>query len=87
MVQLQVAKWFVDVLMGIAFLICFITGILKYRLFMQLFGLTHVPLPMAPITDIHDQSGIILGVLVGIHLVLNRRWICAMTRKVITGQR
>jgi hypothetical protein len=51
---------------------------------MRIFGVTGIVLPMALMSDIHDWSGIVLWLLVGVHLFLNRAWIRSMTRKVLT---
>jgi len=83
--NIQVVKWTVNVLMGITFLTSFITGILKFSLLMRLFGLTDVILPLARISDIHDWFGLALGIMVGIHLFLNRKWIVVMTKKIVTS--
>jgi hypothetical protein len=82
----QVLIWAIDLLMGIAFLVCFVTGLLKYTVLLQLSGLNNVILPAAFLSDLHDQSGILLGVLVFIHLYLNRKWIITMTGKIIAGK-
>jgi hypothetical protein len=71
--------------MGIVFLICFISGLFKFTLLMRMLGLTGVVMPLALMSDIHDWSGIVLGLLVAAHLVLNRRWILSMTRKMLGG--
>jgi cytochrome b subunit of formate dehydrogenase len=72
-------------MMGIAFLICFITGFFKFTLLMRTFSLTDIVLPLALMSDIHDWAGITLGFLVAAHLFLNRAWILSMTRKMVTG--
>lgn len=81
----QVVRYVVDLLMGGVFLICFVTGIFKFTMLMRVLGLTGIVMPLALMSDIHDRSGIFLGILVAIHLVLNRGWIVAMTRKIISG--
>lgn len=81
----QVVKWMVDLLMGVAFLASFITGLLKFTLLMRVLGLTFFVLPLAIITDIHEWSGVLLGVCVAVHLFLNRGWILGMTKKVLAG--
>jgi hypothetical protein len=83
--NLQVVKWAVDLAMGVAFLISFITGMFKFTYFMRLFGLTSLRLPIAQMSNLHDWSGLLLGLFVAVHLVLNRGWIMAMTKKVLFG--
>jgi len=81
--NLQVVKWVVDLAMGVAFLACFITGMFKFTYFMRLFGFTSLVLPIAQMSNLHDWSGLLLGLFVAVHLILNRGWIMAMTRKVL----
>jgi hypothetical protein len=85
--NMQIVRWCVDCAMGIAFLISFVTGFFKFTLLMRVFGLTHVVLPIARMSDIHDWSGLALGILVAIHLFLNRKWIMTMTKKILTGSK
>ena len=80
-------KWLVDLLLGITFVICFITGLLKDADLLQLTGLNNVVLPAALISDLHDWTGLLMGLFVFLHLVLNRRWIVATTKKILTGNR
>jgi hypothetical protein len=83
--NMQIVKWCVDLAMGITLLACFITGLLKFTLIVRIMGLTRMVLPMALISDIHDWSGLALGILVVVHLFFNRVWIKTMTRKVLFG--
>jgi len=78
----NVILFVIDGTMGIVFLASFLTGLLKFTVLLRLSGLEAVVLPSAFISDIHDWSGLLLGVLVFLHLFMNRRWILAMTRKV-----
>ncbi|MGA2160646.1 MAG: DUF4405 domain-containing protein [Methanoregula sp.] len=79
-----ILKGLVDLAMGITFFVCFVTGLLKFTILLQLTGLTEVVLPSALISNLHDWSGIVLGLLVLLHLFLNRRWIISMTHKIFT---
>ncbi len=85
--NIQYVRYGVDCLMGVMFLICFITGLFKFTLLMRQLGLTSVVLPLALMSDIHDWSGIALGLLVAVHLILNRKWLASMTRKVLGRSR
>jgi hypothetical protein len=82
--NMQVVKWSVDIIMGITFILCGITGIFKFTFLMRAFGVTDIVLPMALMSDIHDWSGVVLWLLVAVHLFLNRAWIRSMTRKMLT---
>ena len=83
--NIQIIQWGVNVAMGIMFAICFITGLLKLTLLLRLTGLNMVVLPSALISDLHDWSGIALGVLICLHLFLNRHWIISMTSDILHG--
>ena len=83
--NMQVVKWCVDLVMGIAFLFCAVTGIIKLMVLWRVAGFSEIVLPVALISDIHDRSGAALSVLVLVHLFLNRAWILSMTRKVLAG--
>jgi hypothetical protein len=80
-----VIKWGVDLALGIAFAISFITGLLKFPLFLRSSGLNQVVMPSASISDLHDWSGIALGLFVCLHLFLNRHWIVSMTKTILQG--
>jgi len=83
--DMQIARWCVDLMMGTAFLVCLITGLFKFTLLLRTLGLTGVVLPIALFGVIHDWSGLALGILVAVHLYLNRAWIITMTKKVLGG--
>jgi hypothetical protein len=82
----QVVKWCLDLGMGIAFLVSFITGFFKFTYLMRMFGLVDLVLPIALMSDIHDWAGLALGFFVAAHLFLNRAWIITMTRKIISRE-
>jgi hypothetical protein len=73
--------------MAITFAVCFITGLLKFSLLLQVTGLNDVVLPSALISDLHDWSGVLLGLFVLLHLYLSRTWIIGMTKNVLGGAR
>jgi hypothetical protein len=83
--NMQIVRYCLDLSMGIVFLISFVTGIFKFTILMHMLGLTGIVMPLALMSDIHDWSGILLGILVAIHIILNRGWIVAMTRKILRG--
>jgi hypothetical protein len=78
-------KWLIDLLMGISFLVCLVTGLLKYSVLLQLTGLNNVVLPAALISDLHDWTGLLMGLFVFLHLLINRRWIISTTKKILAG--
>jgi hypothetical protein len=76
-------KYLVDLGMGVMFLACLLSGIIKWPGFLQVFGLSEFRLPMNQISLLHDRSGFLLGVLVFAHLALNWRWVVATTRDIL----
>lgn len=80
-------KYIVDVGLAVSFILCFITGVIKFPGFLRAIDATHRVLPMRDLTIIHDWSGILMGLLVAVHLILNYRWIITMTRQIFGRKR
>lgn len=76
-------KYYVDVALAISFLVCFVTGVMKLPGFVRFFHRAAIDMPTDVITGLHDGTGILLGLLVLIHLFLNRRWIVSVTRRTL----
>jgi cytochrome b subunit of formate dehydrogenase len=85
LMNMQVVRWSLDLAMGVAFLVTLITGFFKFTFLMQTFGLVNLVLPLARMSVIHDWAGLALGFFVIAHLYVNRVWIIAMTKKILTG--
>jgi len=83
--NIQVVRWCLDLAMGGAFLVSFITGFFKFTFLMRMYGLVDQVLPLALMSEIHDWAGLALGCFVAAHLFLNRAWIITMTRKILSG--
>ena len=81
----QVIRYCLDLSMVIVFFVCFITGFFKFTALMHMLGLSGIVMPLALMSDIHDWTGILLGALVAIHIVLNFRWLAGMSRKIWNG--
>jgi len=82
----QQVRWIVDMTMGAVFLVTVITGLFNWTLLMRTAGLTDIVLPLALMSEIHSWAGPVLAMLVFVHLVINRAWILATTRKVLFGR-
>jgi len=82
----QVLKWIVDIGLLVSFILCVATGLLKWTFLMRVLGLTGIVFPLALFSDIHDWSGLILVILVGVHLILNGRWLVNVSKKVFSGK-
>ena len=76
-------NYWVNVGLIISFFICFFTGLIKWPGLIKiigtsLYGILHVK----NISLLHDWSGLIMGLLVLFHLVLNWKWMVAVTKKI-----
>jgi len=71
-------NYWIDVGLAITFILCFLTGIIKWPAFYSTFK----DLPFQQISFIHDWSGLIMSILVLIHLILHWNWIVVMTKKL-----
>ncbi len=74
--------YWTDVLMGISFLIVFITGLVKYKLIRPYFDVVYEIIPGKQMAIIHDWSGILMGVFVFIHLALHWNWMVDETKNL-----
>jgi hypothetical protein len=81
-----VLKYGIDVAMLFAFILCFVTGILKFPAVLHLIWGGARLSPLQTLTRIHDLWGVILGILVFAHLALNWHWVMAMTRRIFAGR-
>jgi len=71
-------KYYVDLGMGAMFILCFITGLMKWPTKI-IGGMGRNSFAMV----VHDFSGLFLGVFVLFHLLLNWNWMVCMTKKCI----
>ena len=79
--------YWVDILMGIAFILAFVTGIFKFPILTQYFIAVFRVIPARTMSRIHDLSGLIMGILVLTHLILHWNWIVCMTKKYLRGNK
>lgn len=76
-------NYLIDMGMAVAFLLVFVSGLLKYReLLNALVGLGIV-LPTDFLTEVHRVSGLALSILVFAHLVLHWKWLTSTTRSLL----
>jgi hypothetical protein len=76
-------NYWIDLGLAVSFLICFITGIIKWPGLIKIIGTTaYKAIHFKNISNIHDISGLIMGLLVLIHLLLHWKWIIAMTKNI-----
>ena len=75
-------NYFIDMGLAISFFFVFSTGIIKFPILVQRLSLSFNNFPFKQINMIHDLSGVVMGVLVIVHLVLHWTWIVFMTKKI-----
>ena len=80
---MQLVRYIVDLAMGAVFLVTLITGLFNWTLLMRTSGLTDIVLPLALMSEIHSWAGPVLAMLVFVHLIINRAWILATTKKIL----
>jgi hypothetical protein len=77
----QFVKYFISIGLLISSFLVGVTGIFKYPGILleleQYFQLSGI------FTTIHDWSGLVMGILVLIHLMLNWRWLVGFTRRIM----
>ena len=75
-------KYIVDVGLLISGLLAIITGIIKFKSFLALFGasIDYATIPIKLYSRIHDWAGLAMTVLVILHIILNWDWIVATTK-------
>mgnify|MGYP006281541147 CR=1 FL=1 len=81
MARAKVLYW-IDIGMGISFLLTFLTGLVKMPGLTQLFGFVYKTIPTLYITRVHDWAGVVMSIFVFIHLALHWKWLLNMTKRV-----
>ncbi len=78
-----ILNYWIDVGLAISFFICFITGLIKWPGLIRLIGVSaYRTLSFDNISMLHDLSGLVMGLLVIIHLVLHWSWIVSITKSI-----
>ena len=76
-------NYWIDVGLAISFFVCFITGLIKWPGLIKLIGTSaYKVLHGSNISMLHDMSGLIMGLLVLVHLVLHWGWIVAISKSI-----
>jgi sugar phosphate permease len=83
----QKTNYIIDVALALSFAACFVTGLIKFPGLLRWLNVSMRQLPMGMITDIHDWSGVVMGVCVLAHLLVHARWIFYMTKKIFTRKK
>lgn len=77
-------RYVIDLGLIVSFVVCFVTGILKFPSILHLVWGGQRLIVLEPLTVAHDYSGIFLGLFVLAHLVFNYRWIIETTRRFLS---
>ncbi len=81
-------NYLIDIGLAISFFVCFITGLIKWPGLVKIIDANFYRfLSNRKISMLHDLSGLIMGILVMIHLVLHWKWIVAMTKSFFSGKK
>jgi hypothetical protein len=74
-------NYWIDIGLALSFFTTFITGLIKWPGLIKLMGTSaYRTLHFRNISIIHDWSGLMMGLLVVIHLILHWKWIVAVTK-------
>ena len=84
MVRLKI-NYAIDMSLAVLLALSFFTGILKWPGFIQWFGLAPRDIQMGTLSTIHDWTGLLMGAVIFVHLILHFRWIICMTKKMLRG--
>lgn len=76
-------NYWVDFGLIISFSICLTTGLIKWPGLIKLIGVSvYKALQIRNISLLHDWSGLIMGILVLVHLILHWKWIVSTTKNM-----
>ncbi len=87
MVNRAKLNYVIDVGLGVSFFLVFITGLVKFPGLVQFFGISRGSLPSLQSSTLHDWSGVVMGLLVLIHLILHWKWIVCMTKSIFSKEK
>ncbi len=79
----NVLLYIVNILLFVFSIIVVISGVIKFPGLLPLLNIDPFLLPQAEITFLHDWIGIVLTVLTLVHIILNWKWIQAMSKKLL----
>ena len=76
-------NYWIDIGLAISFLICFITGLIKWPGLIKIIGVSaYKVLHVKNISILHDWSGLIMSILVLVHLALHWKWLVCVTKSM-----
>lgn len=83
MLKRNIVLYLIDIFLLILICISFITGLIKFPGLLRSIGFDYLIIPFNTISIIHDWSGLFMGILIFIHLILHWKWIVQMTKKIL----
>ena len=83
MIKRNTVLYLIDLFLLILICVSFITGLIKFPGLLRNIGIDYLNFPFHSISVIHDWSGLIIGILIFIHLILHWKWMVSMTKKII----
>lgn len=83
----HICNYVIDVALLAAGLLCIATGFVKWPGVVYALGLSYRPSLIDIITQVHDWTGLLLGIGVVLHVALHIRWLMGMTRRVLFNRR
>jgi hypothetical protein len=79
-------NYITDAGLAIAFVIICLTGLLKFKIFLNWLNLSYGTSNFRILSFVHDWSGIVLLALIAAHLVLHWRWIVSATKAIFPAK-
>lgn len=83
----NIIKYIVDIGLVISFILVFLTGLAKFPQFYDYIRFIYNIIPRYTLSAVHDWSGLTMGALVLIHLILNFRWMICMTQNIFRREK
>ena len=87
MIKRNTVFYIIDLFLLMLIFISFITGIIKFPGLLRSIGIGYLNIPFHSISIIHDWSGLFMGILIFIHLILHWKWMVQMTKRIIVRKK
>ena len=76
-------NYWIDIGLAISFFVCFFTGLGLWPGLIKILGTsTYRIIHTSNIATLHAFSGLVMGLLVLVHLILHWNWIISMTKSI-----
>jgi hypothetical protein len=84
LIKRNTVLYIIDLFLLILICISLITGLIKFPGLLRNIGIEYLTIPFHLVSIIHDWSGLFMGILIFIHLILHWLWMVQMTKKIIS---